>query len=67
MKQAVLRVGRKPVERVQQRGKRLTLEEYLKYDDCSIRAIASTIFPELQLTVEQILNAGESNVGDAIS
>ena len=33
MKQAVLRVGGKPVERVQQRGKRLTLEEYLKYDD----------------------------------
>lgn len=33
MKQAVLRVGGKPVELVQQRGKRLTLEEYLKYDD----------------------------------
>ncbi len=30
-------------------------------------AIASTIFPELQLTVEQVLNAGESNAGDAIS
>ncbi|MBD6615023.1 Uma2 family endonuclease [Komarekiella sp. 'clone 1'] len=26
----------------------------------------STIFPELQLTAEQILNAGESNAGDAI-
>lgn len=33
MKQAVLRVGGKPVELVQQRGKCLTLEEYLKYDD----------------------------------
>lgn len=33
MKQAVLRVGGKPIERFQQRGKRLTLEEYLKYDD----------------------------------
>ncbi|MEH1818207.1 MAG: Uma2 family endonuclease [Nostoc sp.] len=30
-------------------------------------AIASTIFPELQLTAEQILNARENNVGDAIS
>ncbi|MEH2260008.1 hypothetical protein [Nostoc sp.] len=30
-------------------------------------AIASTIFPELQVTAEQVLNAGESNVGDAIS
>ncbi|MGF1932785.1 MAG: Uma2 family endonuclease [Nostoc sp. ChiQUE02] len=29
-------------------------------------AIASTIFPELQLTVEQVLKAGESNAGDAI-
>lgn len=29
--------------------------------------IASTIFPELQLTAEQVLNAGESNAGDAIS
>lgn len=33
MKQAVLRVGGKPVERGQQGGKHLTLEEYLKYDD----------------------------------
>jgi Uma2 family endonuclease len=30
-------------------------------------AIASTIFPELQLTTEQVLNAAESNAGDAIS
>ena len=30
-------------------------------------AIASTIFPEFQLTVEQILKAGESNAGDTIS
>ncbi|MEH2116437.1 Uma2 family endonuclease [Nostoc sp.] len=30
-------------------------------------AIASTIFSELQLTAEQILNARENNVGDAIS
>ncbi|NEU80106.1 Uma2 family endonuclease [Nostoc sp. UIC 10630] len=30
-------------------------------------AIASTIFPELQLTAEQILKAGESNADDAIS
>ncbi|MEH1941145.1 MAG: Uma2 family endonuclease [Nostoc sp.] len=30
-------------------------------------AIASTIFPEFQLTVEQVLNAGESNAGNAIS
>ncbi|MCC5646375.1 Uma2 family endonuclease [Nostoc sp. CHAB 5824] len=29
--------------------------------------IASTIFPELHLTVEQVLKAGESNAGDAIS
>ncbi|MEA5624738.1 hypothetical protein [Nostoc sp. UHCC 0251] len=28
MKQALLRVGGKPTERFQQRGKRLTLEEY---------------------------------------
>ncbi|WP_392477694.1 Uma2 family endonuclease [Nostoc sp. C110] len=27
-------------------------------------AIASTIFPELQLTVEQVLNAGESNISN---
>ena len=33
MKQTVLRVCEKPTERFQQRGKRLTLEEYLKYDD----------------------------------
>ncbi|MHC5600091.1 MAG: Uma2 family endonuclease [Nostoc sp.] len=33
MKQAVLRVGGKPTERFQQLGKRLTLEEYLNYDD----------------------------------
>ncbi|MEH2082142.1 MAG: Uma2 family endonuclease [Nostoc sp.] len=30
-------------------------------------AIASIIFPELQLTTEQVLNAGESNASDAIS
>ncbi|MEH2382166.1 MAG: Uma2 family endonuclease [Nostoc sp.] len=30
-------------------------------------AIASTILRELQLTAEQVLNAGESNAGDAIS
>ncbi|MEH2058619.1 MAG: hypothetical protein V7K97_21200 [Nostoc sp.] len=36
MKQAVLRVGGKPTERFQQRGKRLTLEEYLKYDDRTV-------------------------------
>ncbi|MBE8988269.1 Uma2 family endonuclease [Nostoc sp. LEGE 12450] len=29
-------------------------------------AIASTIFPELQLTTEQVLKAGESNVDDSI-
>jgi len=29
-------------------------------------AIVSTIFPELQLTAEQVLKAGESNAGDAI-
>ncbi|MEH2418632.1 Uma2 family endonuclease [Nostoc sp.] len=33
MKQAVLRVSGKPAERGQQDGKRLRLEEYLKYDD----------------------------------
>ncbi|RCJ40530.1 hypothetical protein A6769_04010 [Nostoc punctiforme NIES-2108] len=30
-------------------------------------AIASTIFPELQLTAEQVFNAGEANADDAIS
>lgn len=30
-------------------------------------AIASTIFPELQLTAEQVFKAGESNADDAIS
>ncbi|MFN6480869.1 Uma2 family endonuclease [Nostoc sp. DedQUE07] len=30
-------------------------------------AIASTIFPELQLTADQVLKAGESNTDDAIS
>ncbi len=30
-------------------------------------AIASTIFPELQLTAEQVINAGESNSGNVIS
>ncbi|BBD65024.1 hypothetical protein NIES4072_13120 [Nostoc commune NIES-4072] len=33
MKQALRRVGGKPTKQLQQRGKRLTLEEYLKYDD----------------------------------
>ncbi|QFS45900.1 Uma2 family endonuclease [Nostoc sphaeroides CCNUC1] len=27
-------------------------------------AIASTIFPEFQLTAEQVLNAGESNISN---
>ncbi|MBG1264412.1 type II toxin-antitoxin system YafQ family toxin [Nostoc commune] len=36
--------------------------------DCRINsAIASTIFPELQLTTEQVLKAGGSNADDAIS